>query len=233
MSLIVGAVRRIATVAEQRKFPNLPGDIISSHDPYPPFKRVMPTELTQEQTELVNENFDNYQPRLTLEQIEEIVEPYQFRLPQEVYDLYELGNGCLPIGTSEEDWNSVYNYFNFPGFENPFWTLRGAISAYCDRLIHQNSRLLPICAYEDESVLLVLGSNESQESAPLLLSEGHRLDDDPLEMEIIWPSLSNMMLAYAERYEALLDGSLTDVTKEEIYRKYSSGSDWGLYKFIH
>lgn len=79
----------------------------------------------------------------------------------------------------------------------------------------------------------MLGSNELQESAPLLLSEGHRLDSDPSEMEVIWSSLSNMMLAYAERYEALRDGSLTDVTKEEIYRKYSTGSDWGLYKFIH
>lgn len=99
MSLIVSAVRRIATVAEQIKFPNLPRDLISSHDPYPPFKCVIPTELTQEQTELVNEHFDNYQPRLTLEQIEEIVEPYRFKLPQEVYDLYQVGNGCLPIGT--------------------------------------------------------------------------------------------------------------------------------------
>ncbi len=41
-----------------------------------------------------------------------------------------------------------------------------------------------------------------------------------------------MMLAYAETYEALYQGSLTGTKKETIYQKYSSGSDWGFYKFM-
>ncbi len=52
-------------------------------------------------------------------------------------------------------------------------------------------------------------------------------------MEVVWSNLSNMMLAYAELYEALYQGSLTEMIKETIYQKYSSGSDWGFYKFLY
>ncbi len=233
MSVIVDAIKRIAVIAKQRNVVNLPGDFVSSHPPYPTYKSVMSAELSPENSKLIDEFFDGYQPRLTLKQIEEIVEPYLFKLPQEIYDLYQIGNGCLPIGISEEeDWNSIYNYFNFFSLENKLWTLENAISAYCDLLIDRNPRLLPICAYEDESVLCVMGSSEPQETSPLVWTYyDSGLDDDPCNMEIVWSNLSNMMLAYAELYEALYQGSLTETTKEIIYQKYSSGSDWGFYKF--
>ncbi len=234
MSVIVDAIKRIAVIAKQSNFTNVPGDFVSSHPPYPVYKSVMPEELSQENSKLIDEFFDGYQPRLTLEQIEEIVEPYRFKLPQEIYELYQIGNGCLPIGISEEeDWDSIYNYFNFFSLENNLWTLDNAMSAYCGQLEQCNPRLLPICAYEDESVLLVIGNSEPQETSPLVWTYYDScLDNDFSTMEVVWSSLSNMMLAYAERYEALYQGSLTETKKQTIYQKYSSGCDWGFYKFM-
>jgi hypothetical protein len=233
VSQIIDATNRISTIAKLRNFVNIPGEIISQHDPYPPYKIVISAELTPAQSKLIDECLGGYQPRLTLDQIEEVIEPYRFNLPQEIYDLYQIGNGCLPLGTSEdEDWDSIYNYFYFPSSEAPFWTLRNAMSAYANHLIDCNPRLLPICTYGDDSVLLVLGSNERQENSPLLMTYDHCLDSDLSQMEIVWPSLTNMMLAHAERYEALYEGRLTETEKTNIYQKYSSGSDLGFYKFL-
>jgi hypothetical protein len=233
VSQIIDATNRISTIVKLKNIANIPGVIISQHEPYPPCKSVIPAELNQAQSNLIDECLGGYQPRLTLNQIEEVIESYRFNLPQEFYDLYQLGNGCLPLGTSEdEDWDSIYNYFYFPSSEAPFWTLRNAMSSYVNHLIDCNPHLLPICAYGDDSVLLVLGSTERQENSPLLMTYDHCLDSDLLQMEIVWLSLTNMMLAYAERYEALYQGRLTETEKTNIYQKYSSGSDLGFYKFL-
>lgn len=77
-----------------------------------------------------------------------------------------------------------------------------------------------------------MGSDELQETAPLVLTYDHCLHSDLSKMEVVWPSLTNMILAYAEWYETLYNGGLTETTKEAIYQKYSSGSDWGFYKFL-
>ncbi|PSF37587.1 hypothetical protein C7H19_08490 [Aphanothece hegewaldii CCALA 016] len=233
MSVIVDAVKRIAVIAKRHNFINLLENLLSEHYPYPSYKSVWSGQLMQEQSKLVDEYLSGYQPRLTSEQIKKIVESYRFKLPKEIYDLYQIGNGCLPIGTSEkEDWNSIYNYFNFPSSENKLWTLKKAMDAYCSFMIDFNPRLLPICAYGDDSVLLVMGSSEPQETSPLVRTYDHCLDDDLSKMEVVWPSLTNMMLAYAEWYEALYSGGLTEITEEAIYQKYSSGSHWGFKKFL-
>jgi hypothetical protein len=233
MSAIIEVIKHIAVIVEQRKIANIPGEFLAYREPYPACEYVTFSDLNQEQNKLISE-YCNPQPRLTLRQINELVEPYRFRLPQEIYDLYQMGNGGLPIGISEEkDWDSIYNYFNFPSSENALWTLSNSMNTYQDLLIESNPRLLPICIYGDESTLFVLGGTESQENAPLLWTHDDCLNDDISQMEILWPSLTNMMFAYAERLEALSERSLTESKERSIYQKYSSGSELGWYKFCH
>jgi hypothetical protein len=125
VSKIIDAIKRIAVIAKQNNFTNLPGNLIYEHC-YVTLQDVTPDALTQEHLKLVDEYLDGYQPRLTLDKIEETIENYCFKLPQEIYDLYLMGNGCLPIGILEEDFDSIYNYFSFPSSECPLLTLREA-----------------------------------------------------------------------------------------------------------
>lgn len=227
MSVIVDAIQRISTVAKQKGFANMPGQLLPYYDPYPSEKNIIPSELAQEQIELVDKYLGGYQTRLTLEQINETVRQFRFKLSKEFYDLYQLGNGCLPLITSkEEDLDSIYNYFYFISYTSNFLTLKNAMNAYCSFLIDSNPSLLPICTYQEEIVLCVLGSNIQEETSPVIISYDHDLHRDPSSMEIIWPSLSNMLLAYAELYETSYDN------KEAIYKKYGSNSEWGLKKFL-
>ncbi|MBE9028247.1 SMI1/KNR4 family protein [filamentous cyanobacterium LEGE 11480] len=231
MTVIIDAIRRIATVAKQRNFANMPGELLSYFDPYPATKNVTPADLatlTGEQSEVLQDYMRSYQPRLTVKQIEEIVEPFAFQLPQEFLDLYQIGNGCLPIGTSEEaDWDSIYNYFFFISYTSKFLTLKSIMDCYRSSLIDRNPSLLPICTYQEEIVLFLVGSEIQAETSPVFITYDHDLDQaDPSNMEVMWPSLSNMMLAYAELYET------SSVHREAIYRKYGSNSDWGLSEFL-
>ncbi len=41
MSVIVDAIKRIAVIAKQSNFTNVPGDFVSSHPPYPVYKSVI------------------------------------------------------------------------------------------------------------------------------------------------------------------------------------------------
>jgi hypothetical protein len=106
------------------------------------------------------------------------------------------------------------------------------MSVYCNHLIGENPSLLPICTYQDSAVLLIIGSREKQESSPVLRTYDHCLCKDPSKMIMEWPSLTNMMLAYAEGYEALSDGKLTETERKAIYQKYSNNSEWGFHKFF-
>lgn len=229
MTTITDAIRRISTVAKQKNFANIPGEALSYHYPYPSAKNITPldiTELSPEQLEVVENYMRGYQPRLTIEQMEEMVKPFVFQLPKEFFRLYQAGNGCLPIGTSEEDWDSIYNYFFFISYTSKFLTLRNIIDAYCSHLIRSNPSLLPICTYQEEIVLCITGSESQEETSPVLITYDHALDQDPATMEVMWPSLSNMMLAYAELYET------PSSTREAVYDKYGSDSDWGLREFM-
>ncbi len=47
-------------------------------------------------------------PRLTFDEIHDILSDYPYKLPVEFYDLYQRGNGVLPIGVGDKDWD-CYN----------------------------------------------------------------------------------------------------------------------------
>jgi hypothetical protein len=231
VSLITDIIKRVAALVENRKTANIPGEFLAYRDPYPTPEYVHPDELSQEQIQLICE-YCNPKPRLTLSEIEELIQAYRFKLPQEVYDLYQMGNGGLPIGISDEkNWDSVYNYFNFPSAEKSLWTLSNSMDAYCNLLIEDNPKLLPLCMYGEEATLFVLGGEEMKETAPLVWTYDDCINDDVSKMEVIWPSLTNMMLAYAERLESLSDGGWTDERERKIYQRYSNGTETGWYKF--
>lgn len=144
MSQIIEAIKRIAIATEQKNYYNLPGQLLSYFPPYSSVQNATPENLSVEQLKIVDRELGNYQPRLSLEQIEEIIEPYRFKLPQEFYDFYQMGNGCLPIGTPQ-DLDSIYNYQYFPSYTQSFVTLQEAISCYKGVLLDCNPQLLTIC----------------------------------------------------------------------------------------
>jgi hypothetical protein len=233
MSLLTETVRQIAVLAERRNQVNIPGMVLATCEPYPRCQSVLPEDLNGEQIELVTTSC-NSKPKLSLAEIEELLAAYRFHLPQEAYDFYQLGNGCLPIGVSaERDWESIFNYFHFPNMENSLWTLAASMDAYCNGLIDRNPRLLPICAYEDESALFIVGGEEQRETGSLVWAYTYNDDvaRDVAEMEVVWPSLTNMMLAYSELYEGLSQPDWTKSKKEMIYQKYSASSEEGWYRF--
>lgn len=73
----------------------------------------------------------DYPPRLSLTQMQELTQNYPFYLPSELYELYQRGNGCLPIGLdSNKDWDSFNSYFQFepPFSDNVFLPFAQAIN---------------------------------------------------------------------------------------------------------
>lgn len=225
MSQIIKAIKRIAITAEQKNYYNLPGELLGYFPPYRSVPNATPENLSVEQLEIVDRYSGNYQPRLSLEQIEEIIQPYQFRLPQELYDFYQMGNGCLPIGTPQ-DLDSIYNYKYFPSYTQTFITLQEAISCYKGVLLDYNPRLLTICHSYDEAevVLVIVGSEKQQETSPVFHTYSDCINEQLTQRDIFFPSLTNMMLAYAELYE--YKGKPTETQKENIVSKYGGNPRW-------
>lgn len=222
MSLIIDAIKRISVIAERNRLANVPGYFLATWKPYPSERYVTPQELSREQLDLIS-SYCNPKPRVTLSEIRELTSQCRYSIPQEIYDLYQLGNGCLPIGTSEnKDWDSIYNYYFFPSGRYHLVTLSTAV----DYVVHCHPQLWPISYHgEHQGLFAVLGAEESEETAPLVWAYKEVDDvDDVSSLSVDWPSLSNMMLAYAEYLEALYDRSLK-VNVKEIYSKYGNGQD--------
>lgn len=107
------------------------------------------------------------------------------------------------------------------------------MSYYDSSLIRKNPRLLCISAYGDESGLFLVGNETEQETSSVVWTYGADTNDNIANMEVFWSSLTNMMLAYAERYEELCQGKLTEERIKAIYQKYGSDSEIGFWKFYY
>jgi len=229
MSQIIEAIRRIGISYKERKYINLPVQLLSCFPPhnYQSVQEAKPETLTIKQLEIVNQYLGRYQPWLSLEKIEELTQPYLFQLPQEFYDLYQMGNGCLPIRVLQEDEiNNIYNYSFFPSYANRFLTLQEAIACYQDLLVNSNSRVLPFCSTYDEGdvVLSIVGSEDQQETSPVLMTYSDDIcQEDPRTMKCLFPSLTNMMLAYAELSEHKWTSPKN--LREDILAKYGCNPD--------
>lgn len=211
MSKMTEAIDRIAACAEQRKFMScLRGWMICSgyDSSFGSDPAISTKNLTPEQIKELQQGAGGYLPRLSSNQIEEITKDYPFQLPKEIYDLYQKGNGCLPIGSdkdSSKDWDYFDNYFIFPNLDEPFYSLEMGMERYVELAKFGNRyrynidpRLFPISEFE-AWMHVVMGSEEQEQTSPVF-----RLDADCLlpHIEYIeWPSLTNMMLAWAEVME--------------------------------
>ena len=228
MTLITDAIRRISAVAAQKNFPNIPGEHIAMSAWKPNSAKFVNLEnLTQEQLEAVS-SYDFPRPRLTLEEIEQLTAPCRFSFPQEFTELYQIGNSCLPIGMAERgDWDSAYNYFYFPSMLYSFHTLADAMSNYQNYLIDTAPQVLPFATHgTDGLVLCMIGSDDSKDTAPIVWTSEDCIDADTIKQKALWPSLTNMMLAYAEYLESRYRSTAPEARAMQIYQKYGGNQEF-------
>ncbi|MEH1820035.1 MAG: SMI1/KNR4 family protein [Nostoc sp.] len=123
------------------------------------------------------------QPGLTYEEIEEKVKNLPFRLPREVYELYQWRNGMI------DDDSEFFSYYRFIPLEE---------ALQLEKEISKNFGLslpfgwFPIFDFENEG-FAIIGAEENTESSPVLNTY---LSDD-----IRYTNLTNMMQCIAECYE--------------------------------
>lgn len=179
-------------------------------------KKISPETL---QTIILN----SYTPRLNLEQIKAITQDYPFALSVEVCDLYQRGNGCLPIGLNDaaKDWNSFDNYVNFPFDGNySFLPLQEAMRLYQaftrseDYGNKIDPRWFPI-SYFDDRILAVIGSEQQQETSSVI-----SFYDSDFTPKVEWSSLTNMLLTWLEVQEKGLNSSTDSSEIANLSQKY-------------
>jgi hypothetical protein len=166
-----------------------------------------------------NSGWDNWslQPGLEREMIELYVEEMNFKLPEEIYELYQWHNGKFVIGDYA---NPVY----FGTFEEGF-----------DRVFNDEFPHFPIffgdaCYYAIDKV------TDNSTSSPIRLYDGR---DEVLG--VYAPSLTNLMKAVvecAENYDVIsIQSSIGDIDRKkdylitDIYRKHGViGQICGLWR---
>jgi len=155
-----------------------------------------------------------------------------------MYELYQRGNGLLPIGLNhppENDFNIYKYYFVFPDEEFPLMSLGESMRIY--QVFNEyrekygreiDPKWFPISIFED-MILAVIGSEEQQESSPVI-----RFFDSEFDIhKVQWLSLTDMLLYRIELAETDLKNCTKAETKEilkAIYEKYGrcGGLDWIL-----
>lgn len=162
-------------------------------------------------------------PRLDLKEINVIVKDYPFQLPTEIIDLYQRGNGCLPIGldNSSKNPNTFDNYIDFSLFgQNSFLPLSQAMGMYesfvRDKEYYPSMdlRWFPIECYE-ERILAVVGSEKQQETGAIISFYG-----DEYVPESEWSSLTGMLSAFIEIRERELMHPDDESEIISVYQKY-------------
>jgi hypothetical protein len=232
------AIDRIAVYAERQKFRNSVYDsalwMWSQTKGYKLQGRTA-QELTDFGKEFASES-DLYlassPPTLTVEEIKEITKDYPFELPVEMYELYQRGDGLLPIGLNHPSENSIniYKYyFYFPDEEIPLMSLGESMRIY--QVFNEyrenfqrdiDPKWFPISIFED-MLLAVIGSEEQQEHSPVII-----FFDSEFIPKIEWLSLTDRLLSWIELREADFKNCTEAEAKEikkAIYKKYGEGCD--------
>ncbi len=173
MSLMTEAIDRIAIYAQrksQRSLYDFTLAAVAPNNGYISFRNIDEFREVGKEYELeLQKELSNSPPTLTIEQINEITKDYPFELPVEMYELYQRGNGLLPIGLNhppENDFNIYKYYFVFPNYEIPLIGLRESMRIYqafneCrEKYGHDiNPKWFPISIFED-MLLAVIGSEK-------------------------------------------------------------------------
>jgi hypothetical protein len=168
--------------------------------------------LTPEETRLENLSSERIQeldqrirelgqlppPRLTLDEMNAILSDYPYKLPVEFYELYQRGNGVLPIGVGDKDWNCYVNYFHFPNGDNLWQPLHSAMEQYRGLLDDFNRGRLnvkptafPFMAFE-HTVWAVVGSETQQLTSPVFTFDGDDKKSWEHPTRMVWSSLTEM-----------------------------------------
>ena len=178
-------------------------------------------QLSSQTLRKIESNHDS--PRLDLKEINAIVKDYPFQLPTELLDLYQRGNGCLPIGLddSSKNWNSFDNYIDFSFIGNSsFLPLSQAMDMYqslaedkkyCPSI---DLRWFPINCYE-ERILAIVGSEQQQETGAVI-----SFYDVEYIPEAEWSSLTGMLSAFIEIRERELKHPEDESEIDIVYQKY-------------
>lgn len=177
----------------------------------------------EENEELSFARFESLQMGISYEQIQEKIINLPLCLPREVHELYHWANGAW---FGEEDWGRFFDYhwfmpldsavevyyvytcslepvnsqflqtaslYNFGNFCMDEGTLNWRRSLW-------NSSWFPIFQDSDDNgYYIIVLDKEQQETTPVLYVDIKQGEDEPY---IIYPSLTNMMLAEAEIYES-------------------------------
>lgn len=169
------------------------------------------------------------QPGLTREKIEQTLRNLPFQLPEEFYELYQWRNG-----TREDCYICFLPGYTFLSLEQALEEYIG-INQYREDLLefHEPEEIwyklwFPVFMLDAKEYLILFGSLEEKTSPVLRFV----IADEPATR---YPSLTNMMLAIAQCYEAGAyylreDGYLEedDQKADEIGLKY--GSDRSAYE---
>ncbi|BAY13376.1 SMI1/KNR4 family protein [Calothrix sp. NIES-2098] len=195
-------IDRIAIEAEQN-----PSDNVVEYycDPYA-YNLLKPEEikngLSPERISELNQEIILRQhlpsPRLTVDEIDAILSDYPYKLPVEFYDLYQRGNGVLPIGLGDKDWDCYYNYFYFPDPEICLFSLGGAMSFY--NLLNSFDRyrakvepnIFPLIQAE-VGIWAIAGSETQQPTSPVFRFHEEDLSVKNFKIRIVWNSLTEMI----------------------------------------
>jgi hypothetical protein len=208
MPTLTEVVERIARCAKQQNFLNCVE-----------VAKAEATRLKQHYIPPINEL-----PRLSPQQILEITQDYPFNLPTEFVELYQIGNGCFPIGSDScKDWNSLENYFMFP---DPNFARLIPLKEAMDRYQYDNEplapgyprnidpRLFPLIDGFERRHWAVMGSESQCYDAPIVFY----FIDFPGHVTPVWSSLTNLLLAWVEVKEQQLtedDGDrFLDIARE-------------------
>jgi hypothetical protein len=138
-------------------------------------------------------------PRLNVSEIDAILSDYPYKLPLEFYDLYQRGNGVLPIGLGDKDWNSYYNYFLFPGTDIIWKPLHESMETYNhilkginDGCYKVEANIFPLMEFERQ-VWAIAGNEIQQPTSPVFRFYGDDMSHNKFRMTMAWNSLSEMI----------------------------------------
>ena len=206
------AIDRIAVCAEKRKYRNILECYLQCTQ-YA-YKGTL-DNLTPEEIKSIT---PKHKPKLSKDEINEIVKDYPFKLPVEIYDLYQRGNGVnLPIGL-DNNFDIYTSYFVFPGSDTGWYSIEEAMNLYSGIKDYEEIDDIYFPLFSNEWNLYAISGNDMQEQTSSIFAIDQSLPGNP---RLASSSLTNLMLACAERMEKLS----FEISNEYLMKKYQIYDD--------
>ena len=145
-------------------------------------------------------------PKLSISEIDSALSDYPYKLPMEFYELYQRGNGFLPIGLGDKDWNCYYNYFVFPSGSDIHWhQLHESMEYYryfrqgvIDYSYKIEPNIFPLMTFE-RWVWAIAGNEVQKETSPVFHFHGDDISHDSFMMTVEWSSLTEMIADHCSK----------------------------------